>query len=113
MKRRTLNPNFVSRTARNRKASSGMRNSAVHPALSRETATAQMPFQFSFKSSTPENCASHRAPFGFVANMKALCRSSKLSIRSRTLSSLDRSASRRSWLARTPPMLESEQRTAM
>src|SRR6266705_1744603 len=39
-----------------------MRNSAVHPALSRETATSQIPFQFSFKSSTPENCASHIAP---------------------------------------------------
>jgi len=84
-----------------------MRNSAVHPALSRETATSQIPFQFSFKSSTPENCASHRAPFGFVANTKALRRSSKLSMRSVTLSSLERSASRRSWLARTPAMFES------
>src|SRR2546425_7088665 len=68
-----------------------MRNSAVHPALSRETATSHTPFQFSFKSSTPENCASHIAPFGFVPNTKALRRSSKLSIRRRTLSSLERS----------------------
>src|SRR5213079_2570404 len=59
-----------------------MRNSAVHPALSRETATSQIPLHFSFKSSTPENCASHRAPFGLVANTKALRRSSKLSMRS-------------------------------
>jgi len=53
-----------------------MRNSAVHPAVSRATATLQTPFQFSFRSSTPENCASHITPFGFVANTKALRRSS-------------------------------------
>src|SRR2546425_665311 len=80
-----------------------MRNSAVHPVRSPDTATCQMPFQFSFRSSTPENCASHMAPFGFVPNTKAPRRSSKLWMGSRTLSSLEGSASRRSWLARPPP----------
>ena len=84
-----------------------MRNSAVQPVASRETATFQTPFQFSLTSSTPENCASHIAPLALVPNTNALRRSLKLSIRRVTLSSLERSASRRSWLARRPDMFES------
>src|SRR5438067_5125983 len=66
MKRRTLKPNTAPAPDWNRNVRNGMRNFAIHPVVSRDTATSQMPFQFSLRISTPLNCASHIAPFGLV-----------------------------------------------
>src|SRR6185437_12235844 len=103
MKRRTLKPNVVPAPAWKRSVRNGMRNRAVQPRASRDTATFHIPFQSTFSLSRFESWASHIAPKGLVRNSNALRRSWKLSIRIVTLSSDEKSASRRSCVARMRP----------
>jgi hypothetical protein len=68
-RRKKFIPMTFSRPGRNRSVEKGMASSAVHPAESTRAAHSHTPFQLDSQSApSSENCASTRAPSGFVEN---------------------------------------------